>query len=73
MWDWPGNTEQQSQKKIAGELTSQTLVSKYKSIPCTQLHCCELPYSGLFSWVEIFVKSWKRPSELNFMVFNFVA
>ena len=33
----------------------------------------ELPYSGLFSWVQIFVKSWKRPSELNFMVFNFVA
>ena len=27
----------------------------------------------LFSWVEIFVKSWKRPSELNFMVLNFVA
>ena len=25
-------------------------------------------YSGLFSWVEIFVKSWKRLPELNFVV-----
>ena len=32
-----------------------------------------VPYSGLFSWVEIFVKSWKKPSELNFVVLNFVA
>ena len=31
------------------------------------------PYSGLFSWVEIFVKSWKRPSELNFVGLNFVC
>ena len=33
----------------------------------------KVPYSGLFSWVEIFVKSWKRPSELNFVVLNFMA
>ena len=32
-----------------------------------------LPYSGLFSWVEIFVKSWERFPELNFVVLNFVA
>ena len=32
-----------------------------------------IPYSGLFSWVEIFVKSWKRLPELNFVVLNFVA
>ena len=32
-----------------------------------------IPYSGLFSWVEIFVKSSIRPSELNFVVLNFVA
>ena len=32
-----------------------------------------LPYSGLYLWVEIFVKSWKRLSELNFVVLNFVA
>ena len=36
---------------------------------------CELfrqvPYSGLFLWVEIFVKSWKWPSELNFAILNF--
>ena len=30
-----------------------------------------LPCSGLFSWVEIFVKSWKRPPELIFCGFNF--
>ena len=30
-------------------------------------------YSGLFSWVEIFVKSSIRPPELNFVVLNFVA
>ena len=33
----------------------------------------QLLYSGLFSWVEIFVKSWKRPPELNFVVLNFVS
>ena len=32
-----------------------------------------IPYSGLFSWVEIFVKSWKRSPELNFVFLNFVA
>ena len=32
-----------------------------------------IPYSGLLSWVEIFVKSWKRLPELNFVVLNFVA
>ena len=32
-----------------------------------------IPYSGLFSWVEIFVKSWKRLPELNFVVLNFVV
>ena len=32
-----------------------------------------IPYSGLFLWVEIFVKSWKRLPELNFVVLNFVA
>ena len=30
-------------------------------------------YSRLFLWVKIFVKSWKRASELNFVVLNFVA
>ena len=33
----------------------------------------QIPYSGLFSWVEIFVKSSVRPPELNFVVLNFVA
>ena len=33
----------------------------------------DIPYSGLFSWVEIFVKSWKRLSELNYVVLNFVT
>ena len=33
----------------------------------------KVPYSGLFSWVENFVKSWKRPPELNFVVLNFVV
>ena len=32
-----------------------------------------LPYSGLFSWVEIFVKCWIRSSELIFVVLIFVA
>ena len=32
-----------------------------------------IPYSGLFSWVEIFVKSSIRPPELNFVGLNFVA
>ena len=32
-----------------------------------------IPYSGLFSWVEIFVKSLKTLPELNFVVLNFVA
>ena len=41
---------------------------------CLQ-HCMRegIPYSGLFSWVEIFVKSWKRLPELNFVVLIFVA
>ena len=30
-------------------------------------------YSGLFLWEGCFVKSWKRPPELNFMVLNFMA
>ena len=33
----------------------------------------QILYSRLFSWVEIFVKSSIRPSELNFVVLNFVA
>ena len=33
----------------------------------------DIPYCGLFSWVEIFVKSWKRLPELNFVVLIFVA
>ena len=28
----------------------------------------QIQYSGLFSWVGIFVKSWKRFPELNFVV-----
>ena len=32
-----------------------------------------IPYSGLFSWVEIFVKCWLRSSELIFVVLIFVA
>ena len=31
-----------------------------------------LPYSGLFSWVEIYVKCWMRSSELIFVVLIFV-
>ena len=49
-----------------------------KGLSCLHGHgrcqeCSQIRYSGLFSWVEIFVKSWKRPSELNFVVLNFVA
>ena len=40
---------------------------------CVCSVCLRVPYNGLFSWVEIFVKSWKRPSELSFLVLNFVA
>ena len=40
---------------------------------CVCSVCLRIPYSGLFSWVEIFMKSRKRPSELNFVVLNFVA
>ena len=32
-----------------------------------------IPYSGLFSWGEILVKSWKRLSGIKFVEFNFVA
>ena len=38
-----------------------------------QLNNNFIPYSGLFSWVEIFVKSSIRPPELNLVVLNFVA
>ena len=37
-----------------------------------QLHIT-YPYSGLFSWVQIFVKCWRWPSELIFVVLKFVA
>ena len=30
-------------------------------------------YSGLFSWVEIFVKCWIQSSELSFVVLIFVT
>ena len=44
---------------------------------CLAYFECELfqqvPYSGLFLWVEIFVKSWKRLSELNFVILNFMV
>ena len=30
-----------------------------------------IPYSGLFSWVQIFVKCWRWPSELIFVVLKF--
>ena len=36
------------------------------------LYTC-IPYSGLFSWVQIFVKCWRWPSELIFVVLKFVA
>ena len=43
------------------------------SLEILQLLVGVIPYSGLFSWVEIFVKSWERFPELNFVVLNFVA
>ena len=39
----------------------------------TVIPTCIIQYSGLFSWVEIFVKRSIWPPELNFMVLNLVA
>ena len=33
---------------------------------------CMTPYSGLFLWVELFVKNWKRPPIWNFAILNFM-
>ena len=33
----------------------------------------KIPYSGLFSWVQIFLESWRWPSEIIFVVLNFVV
>ena len=37
---------------------------------CSTLH---IPYSGVFWWVQIFVKCWRWLSELIFVVLKFVA
>ena len=45
-------------------------VAKTRSLIETSLaslRFCSPPYSGLFSWVKIFVKSSIRPPELNFV------
>ena len=55
------------------DLTLNKAIPLYNKI-WTQCRCSQhIPYSGLFSWVEIFVKSSIRSPELNFVVLNFMA
>ena len=56
------------------EIERARFQEKYSKVCITRAAVNEyVPYSGLFSWVQIFVKSSIRPPELNFVVLNFVA